>query len=246
MSTGKEVNKQAKDLSQFRKFYEQLAERKGDTDQHWAKGFHQSLLIEKIHSMLNIQGKFVGDIGCGDGRTSIYLGERGNTVLGIDIAFGTITRAREKANGRSLGNNTYVQAYAEHLPIKQGVLDWIVCTEVLEHVRDDHAVLKELSDALRPGGRALISIPTVSLRRYFDMRYIGRPLYMDPEEHLREFTYHKIPWCEGEFVLIRDLDKKLALLNLSVIGRHGIGFELPLWVMRFGLGQRFDEYLEKP
>lgn len=45
------------------------------------------------------------------------------------------------------------------LPHADGTFDAIVCSEVLEHLDDDAAALRELVRVLRPGGRLLVSVP---------------------------------------------------------------------------------------
>ncbi|HMJ56152.1 MAG TPA: methyltransferase domain-containing protein [Polyangiaceae bacterium] len=43
------------------------------------------------------------------------------------------------------------------LPAKK--FDRIICTEVLEHTKDPEAILQEIARLLRPGGRAVITVP---------------------------------------------------------------------------------------
>lgn len=54
-----------------------------------------------------------------------------------------------------------VVADIAQLPLADGELDAVVCTEVLEHVRNPAAALQELRRVLAPGGRILITVPFV-------------------------------------------------------------------------------------
>lgn len=47
------------------------------------------------------------------------------------------------------------------LPLPDGELDLVVCTEVLEHVPDPGRALAELARVLRPGGRIMLTVPFV-------------------------------------------------------------------------------------
>jgi ubiquinone/menaquinone biosynthesis C-methylase UbiE len=140
-------------------------------------------------------------------------------------------------------NALFVQAYAEKLPLKGEIFDGAVCTEVLEHVLVDDALLNGLSFVLKPNAWVLVSIPTVSLARYFDMRYTKQLIYYDPIEHLREYTYQKIPPFEKDFILVRDLLRKIRSFGLIVAQRYSVGFELPLGVRRFKIGRFFDNII---
>jgi len=224
-------------LPEKRRFYEQAAKIKGDTDVYWAAGFFQSLLIEKINSILqDVHRKRVIDIGCGDGRTTLFLAERENLVIGIDISRTRLSRAQQKIVKYAF-HTQLVQAYAEAFPVKQEKFDVAVCIEVLEHVVNDDALLQGLASVLKPNAWVLLSIPTVSLGRYFDMWYLGKPIYGDPLEHIREFSYYNIPWFENDFILIKNLERKFNAFGLNVMKRYGIGFELPIGLAKFRLGQ---------
>lgn len=48
---------------------------------------------------------------------------------------------------------------AGHLPFRDGSLDRVVCSEVLEHIEKDGEVLAEISRALAPGGSFFLTCP---------------------------------------------------------------------------------------
>lgn len=64
------------------------------------------------------------------------------------------------------------------IPIESGTLDAILCTEVLEHVPDPMAVLKEFHRLLKPGGRVFLTAPQVS------------NLHMEPYHFYTGFTHY--------------------------------------------------------
>lgn len=55
--------------------------------------------------------------------------------------------------------NPHIIASGEALPLKSNSFDAVICSEVLEHVRDPRIVLDEIARVLRPGGRLLLTVP---------------------------------------------------------------------------------------
>jgi SAM-dependent methyltransferase len=59
------------------------------------------------------------------------------------------------------------------IPLENQSLDAIVCTEVIEHVTDPMAVLKEFSRLLKPGGKLFLSAPLSTLLHMEPYHYYG-------------------------------------------------------------------------
>jgi len=92
------------------------------------------------------------DVGCGTGATLEALSERGRAI-GCDPSSVALTLSRER------GLRLLVQATGERLPFRRASVDLIVASDVLEHVEDDSAALREMLRVLKPEGRAIISVP---------------------------------------------------------------------------------------
>jgi SAM-dependent methyltransferase len=93
--------------------------------------------------------------GCGEGLFSRFLESFAEIteIFNIDITPPEISARRsDPRNTDSVGSVT-------EIPLEDRSLDWILCTEVIEHVEDDRAAALELGRVLRPGGFALISVP---------------------------------------------------------------------------------------
>ena len=77
------------------------------------------------------------DIGCGLGAYVAHFRRFTDEAYGIDV---DAPRVRE---GRRRGIDKLILAAAEHLPFADGTFDVIVLNEVIEHVNDDRATLRE-------------------------------------------------------------------------------------------------------
>ena len=94
--------------------------------------------------------------GCGEGLYISFIDSfPGVTeIVNTDLA-GTVERLKHLQLPRYLA----VDASLTALPFPDASFDSCVCTEVLEHIPDHEAAVRELSRCLRPGGRLLVSVP---------------------------------------------------------------------------------------
>lgn len=94
------------------------------------------------------------DLGCGNGAQTLLLRDLSREVVGVDV----VSIKEAEAGGEPDGFQ-FVQASAMDLPFAGGSFDGVVAFEVLEHVPDDGAVLREVHRVLKPRGRLLFTVP---------------------------------------------------------------------------------------
>lgn len=63
------------------------------------------------------------------------------------------------------------------IPVHDASFDAVLCTEVLEHVPDAVAALKEMARVLRPGGTMLLTAPMASLTHFAPYHFSGYSRY---------------------------------------------------------------------
>lgn len=100
------------------------------------------------------------DVGCGGGTYSIdLLGPSSMAVVALDPSWRHAWLTRKRSRLKGLGNVLVVVASAEALPFKSGIADFVLCSEVLEHVPNDSLAVQEIAYVVRPNGKLLISVP---------------------------------------------------------------------------------------
>ena len=93
------------------------------------------------------------DVGCGTGANLLMLSEYGDAE-GVDISEDALAFCRER------GLEKVRLGAAEKLPYADGTFDLVTALDVVEHMDDDLAGLREMRRVLRPGGRVLLFVPT--------------------------------------------------------------------------------------
>ena len=83
----------------------------------------------------------------------VELARRG-TVTGVELASQSLEVARERGVGTVLPGSL-----DDPLALDDDAFDLAVALDVLEHVRDDDAALRELARVIAPGGRLLVTVP---------------------------------------------------------------------------------------
>jgi len=129
-------------------------------------------------------GARVVDVGCGDGRLAELLVRAGVHVTGVEPA----TYLRERFRERVLSidpASQIVDGVAERLPFADGEIRHLVTTEVLEHVPDPAAAVKELRRVLASGGTLCVAVPTSYTELLFWRLHPG---YAENATHVRIFT----------------------------------------------------------
>ena len=98
----------------------------------------------------------VADIGCGPGAQSMVWALAGHHVHGLDVNPGLLALARERAAEAGFAIDFY-EGSAEKLPFADASMDVCLAPELLEHVPNWQACLKEFSRILKSGGILYLS-----------------------------------------------------------------------------------------
>jgi SAM-dependent methyltransferase len=106
------------------------------------------------------------DVGCGAGRHAFEAYRRGADVVAFDRAeselrsVDTILRAMAEAGEvPATASAKVVVGDALSLPYSDETFDYVIASEILEHVPEDDAAIAELIRVLKVGGTLVVSVP---------------------------------------------------------------------------------------
>jgi ubiquinone/menaquinone biosynthesis C-methylase UbiE len=102
----------------------------------------------------------VADIGCGAGTQARMWAQLGHRVCGLDVNEPLIELARQRAQAQGL-EVSFEVGTATSLPWADASMDVCLMPELLEHVRDWEACLKEAARVLRVSGLLYVSTTNV-------------------------------------------------------------------------------------
>ena len=105
-------------------------------------------------------GERILDIGCGEGTYNYRIALRGAQVFGFDLNQHQLRRAAAYHKTPSTG---YFCADASAFPLRSGQFDTVISLCVFEHLPNDRKTLQEMWRVLRPDGRILLTLDSLSL-----------------------------------------------------------------------------------
>jgi SAM-dependent methyltransferase len=108
--------------------------------------------------------------GCGDGLYDSYLKKKVKRIVSLEINTGDL---RIAASINPEDGVAYCVGSVEQIPCRSNIFDWVICAEVLEHLKEDDCAVAELVRVLKKGGRLIVTVPS----RDF-------PLVYDPVNHV--------------------------------------------------------------
>jgi len=99
------------------------------------------------------------DLGCGKAYLDIELAKRKYNATGVDLSSEALFFAKNLAKKNHVANRTkFIQSDIKKLNLKDKY-DVVICSEVIEHFKDDNSVVKIIYDSLKNGGYGIITVP---------------------------------------------------------------------------------------
>lgn len=98
------------------------------------------------------------DVGCGAGIISLVLAERSEKVVGIDISRSAVEFAGMLARKLGIENVEFKEGRVEDMSFGEK-FDFMVCSEVIEHLWNPMEAVRNLYSLLEDGGSLVLTTP---------------------------------------------------------------------------------------
>jgi SAM-dependent methyltransferase len=160
-------------------------------------------------------GRTVLDVGCGNGYLGAFLVERGYEVTGLERKGGYLDTFPASVR--------LIEADLETgLPPLDSQYDFVLCADILEHLRRPGDLLNQLRSVLRPGGVLIASLPN-SGNLYFRLNILaGR--FPQHDKGLFDRTHLRFYVWKGWVRLLTESGWNIASVESSAIP---VGLAMP-------------------
>ena len=116
-------------------------------------------------------GTRVAEIGCGSGRATLLMAQRGIDLVAVDISLGSLRLARRRAP-----DSKFVLASNLNLPLLDSAFDAVVSDGVIHHTPDAYRSFCENARILRFGGVMYVGVYRRKRYYYYLYTYLGPPI----------------------------------------------------------------------
>ncbi|MEO6001787.1 MAG: class I SAM-dependent methyltransferase [Opitutus sp.] len=155
----------------------------------------------------------------------------------IDVSRPVIERLNQRGAFALLGEITA-------LPFRDGMFDLVAAFDVIEHVENDHAVLRELTRMLKPTGRLIFSVPLHPQRWTVFDDYVGHARRYEPAalmQLLQDFGL--IVEKSGVFGMQSNNPRLLEFAVMGLTRHHSMAVRMYNWLF-LPLGMLFQKRLK--
>ncbi len=123
-------------------------------ENHWWFTTRRILFAREIAKLGLPHDAAILDVGTSTGTNLRLLRDEGfHNVAGLDFSRDAISFCQSK------GFDSVKQGDVCAMPFEDNSFDLVLATDIIEHVDDDAQAVREIARVLRPGGRAIVTVP---------------------------------------------------------------------------------------
>lgn len=159
-----------------------------------------------LNQIENCMGKKILDIGCGDGALSYLLSQKEGFVIGVDDSDEAIMFAKKKT--KNIRNMEFIKASAYHLPFKRNCFDYVISSDVIEHLQEPGKMLAEIRRIFYEECKVIITTP---------LRFTEEPL---DKMHIQEFFESDFRRLLSDYFMEIEIIKSHPLVFMELENRH--------------------------
>jgi ubiquinone/menaquinone biosynthesis C-methylase UbiE len=154
-------------------------------DRHMS-GWTDSDTGQLVTGVIVKPGQRVVDVGCGNGDYINFCATLGADVVFIDTKEDKIRALEERIKKSAKGSMKGIVSTCDPIPLDNEYADLVICTEVLEHVRDPEAFLREMVRIGRRDATYVITVPDA--RSELLIKNLAPPAYFSEPNHIHIFS----------------------------------------------------------
>lgn len=132
----------------------------GTTEYHWREP--HPVVARLLRSVTAPRAGSVLDLGCGYGRHTLLAAEMGFSVTAMDVSPVALAFVRDRLSGVPGASLLQHNMSSMPYPFSEDEFDLVIAIQVIHHQASCgvEATLAEINRILRPGGLALVSLPS--------------------------------------------------------------------------------------
>jgi 2-polyprenyl-3-methyl-5-hydroxy-6-metoxy-1,4-benzoquinol methylase len=196
----------------------------------WLHESRRDWILDAIRRHKTVGMRYALEIGPGSGVYLPALAGLFEKVVATDIASAFLTRARSLAD--AYPNIVVVEDDIISSELATSSFDLVLCSEVIEHITDSNAALKQINRVIKPGGIFILSTP----QKYSLLEIVSKIAFLPGIIGVVRWVYHEPIIETGHVNLLTaaEVRTQLRQAGFAPIESHVSGLYLPLVAEFFG------------
>ena len=160
------------------------------------------------------------DVGCGRAWVAEMFCPQGYEVISMDISLVNTSKALKR---HPFENHFAIAADAFSLPFKEHTFDFIIASEIIEHVYDPATFVKNLFRILKPGGRLIVTTPYKEKIVYSLCIHCNNPTPVHAHLHSFDENTLKLLFHDKELISVKHqtfINKMLIHMRLHILLKY--------------------------